>query len=75
VGKTTTSLGEIPSIPTTSGLYRGQPFPRVENPLWGQPNLMGIPQQGNFPNQYVNPMIPTQQIPQTHYRGGPLGQL
>jgi hypothetical protein len=75
VGETTTNLGEVahagPSIPTTTGLYPGQPYPGVANPLWGQPNPVGIPQQGTFPNQSVNPMIPTQQPPQTQYMGGP----
>jgi hypothetical protein len=55
-------------------MYPGQPYPGVANPLWGQPNPTGIPQQGTFPNQSVNPMIPTQQPPQTQYMGGPSGQ-
>jgi hypothetical protein len=45
VGETTTNLGESahagPSIPTTTGLYPGQPYPGVANPLWGQPNPTG----------------------------------
>jgi hypothetical protein len=41
-----------PSIPTTTGLYPGQPFPGVANPLWGQPNPTGIPHKELFP---INP--------------------
>jgi hypothetical protein len=33
-----------PSIPTTIGLYPRKTNPGVTNPLWGQPNLLGIPQ-------------------------------
>jgi hypothetical protein len=40
-----------PSIPITTGMYPRQPYPGVVNPLWGQPNPVGIPQQGTFPNQ------------------------
>jgi hypothetical protein len=46
-----------PSIPTTTGLYPGHPYPGVVNPLWAQPNPVGIPLQGTFPYQSVNPMI------------------
>ena len=54
-----------PSTPTTTGLYLGQPYLGVSNPLWGQPNLVGISQQGTSPYQSMNPMIPTQYYPQT----------
>jgi hypothetical protein len=55
-------------------MYPGQPFTRVSNPLWGQPNPMGIHPKGTFPYQPVNPMIPTQQSIQSQYMGGPSGQ-
>jgi hypothetical protein len=59
------SSHEIPSIPTNTILYPGKPYLGVENPLWGQPSLMKIPQKGKFSNKSVNPMIPTQYSPQT----------
>jgi len=54
-------------------MYYGKSYPGVANPLWGQLNLVGISQLGTFPNQSMNPMIPTQYPPQTQYMGGPLG--
>jgi hypothetical protein len=63
-----------PSIHTTTGLYPGQPYPRFSNPFWGQSNPAGIPQQGTFPYQSINPMILTQQYLQTQYMVGPSGQ-
>lgn len=63
-----------PSISTTICLYPNQPYLGVSNPLWGQPNPTGIPQQGTFPNKYTNLIISTQHSPQTKYMGGSLGQ-
>jgi len=48
-----------PSIPNTTSLYLGKPFPGVSNPLWGQPNPSSIPSQGTFHYQSINPMIMT----------------
>jgi hypothetical protein len=48
-----------PSIHTTTSMYLGHPFLGNANPLWGQPNPMGILPQGTFPFQSINPIIPT----------------
>jgi hypothetical protein len=55
-------------------MYPRQPYIGVDNPLWGQPNTMGILQQGTFPFQSIKPMIPTQQSIQTQCMVGPSGQ-
>jgi hypothetical protein len=64
----------IPSIATTIGMYPGHPYPRVVNPLWAQPNPVGIPPQGTSPYQSVNPMITMQQPLTSPYMGKPKGQ-
>ena len=54
-------------------MYTGLPYLGVANIPWGQPNSMGIPPQGYFPTQVMNPMFPTPQPSQQQYMGGPSG--
>jgi len=56
-------------------LHPGHPYLGVTNPLWAQPNLAGVPLQGNFPYQSVNPTIPMQQSLTLPYIRGPSGQF
>jgi hypothetical protein len=63
-----------PSIPTTIGLYPRHPYKRVVNPLWDQPNPVGILLQGTMPFQSIKPTIPMQHSLQSQYMGDPLGQ-
>jgi hypothetical protein len=63
-----------PSIPTTTGLYIGHTYLGVVNPLWAQPNTVGIPPQGTMPYQSVNPTIVMHHSLQSQYMGDPLGR-
>jgi hypothetical protein len=54
-----------PSIPTTTGLYPGQPYPGVSNPLWGQPNP-GHSSARNFSLSICKPHDSNTTIPLKH---------
>jgi len=59
-----------PSIPNTIDMYHGQPFPKVSNPLWGQPNLASILPQGSFSLSICKLHDSNAKVPSTKIHGG-----